>query len=183
MIAPFPVADLFAPADCAEIIRIAEAVAFRPAGLVRGRRNASIRTAELVWLDEAEGAGWVAERLMGAVAAANRAHFGFDLTEFAESAQVARYDAEACGGFDWHADCGDGPVAARRKVTLVAQLSDGADYRGGDLELNPAGQAVAGDRSRGAAILFPSFTLHRVAPVTEGRRYSLTTWVHGPAFR
>ena len=37
--------------------------------------------------------------------------------------------------------------------------------------------------ARGTATLFPSYMLHRVTPVTEGIRHSLTVWAHGPAFR
>ena len=114
---------------------------------------------------------------------ANRDVYGFDLTEFAESPQVARYGAEREGHFSWHADIGDGRLAARRKLTMVVQLSDSADYAGGALEIMPSAQAVSAARERGSATLFPSFLLHRVTPVTEGERYSLTTWAHGPRFR
>jgi PKHD-type hydroxylase len=31
--------------------------------------------------------------------------------------------------------------------------------------------------------LFPSWSLHRVTPVTKGTRYSLVAWVSGPRFR
>lgn len=97
--------------------------------------------------------------------------------------QVAWYGADSAGHFDWHADIGDGPLARRRKLTIVAQLSDPADYDGGALELNPAGRPVEAPRGFGDAVLFPSFVLHRVAPVTRGARYSLTLWAHGAPFR
>ena len=42
--------------------------------------------------------------LFRAVAQANRESFGFDLSDFAESAQIARYDAVRQGHFTWHAD-------------------------------------------------------------------------------
>ena len=96
---------------------------------------------------------------------------------------MARYGAEREGHFAWHADIGDGPLAARRKLTMVVQLSDGAGYEGGALEVMPSAQEVVASRGRGSATLFPSFLLHRVTPVTGGERHSLTTWAHGPAFR
>ena len=58
-----------------------------------------------------QGLPQVQERMMRLVAAANRESFGFDLTEFAESAQVARYGAEREGHFDWHSDIGAGALA------------------------------------------------------------------------
>ena len=77
---------------------------------------------------------------------------------------------------------GGGPLAARRKLTIVAQLTRSEEYEGGELQLNPAGQPFTASRGIGDAILFASFVLHRVTPVTSGLRHSLTCWVHGPEF-
>lgn len=153
------------------------------AGLVGGRRDDRVRRADLAWLDERARAEWVAGRLVALVAQANRAHFGFDLDDFAESAQVARYGAERQGHFAWHSDIGEGPVARRRKLTVVVQLSDPGDYEGGALEIWPDGAQQQAPREQGAAIVFPAFVLHRVTPVTRGTRHSLTIWAHGPALR
>jgi len=112
-----------------------------------------------------------------------RAAFGFDLTEFAESPQVARYGAEREGHFDWHSDIGAGALAARRKLTIVVQLSEPEGYAGGGLELWPDAHVRQVPRVQGQAVVFPSFVLHRVTPVTLGTRWSLTLWSHGPAFR
>lgn len=155
----------------------------REAGLVRGVSDAATRRAEVAWLDDRPAAGWVTDRLVALVAKVNRDHFGFAIDEFAESAQVARYGAERQGHFGWHADIGEGPLARRRKLTLVVQLSEPEGYVGGGLELWPHGTAHEAPRTVGAAILFPAFVLHRVTPVTGGERFSLTIWAHGPAFR
>ena len=117
------------------------------------------------------------------VAQANRESFGFDLEEFAESPQIARYGAERQGHFDWHSDIGAGALAAKRKLTIVVQLSDPAEYEGGQLELRADASISTAPRQRGMAMVFPSFVLHRVTPVTAGERLSLTLWSHGPAFR
>ena len=183
MLTPFPWPEMFTPAECSAIVRLAEAQGLREAGLVRGRQNESIRTARIAWLDDAGDAAWVFERVTGTVLAANRQHFQFDLTEFAERIQVALYDADQAGHFDWHVDIGAGAFAARRKLTLVAQLSDRASYSGGTLDLNATGQIATSGTGQGDAILFPSFVPHRVTAVSSGVRFSLTTWVHGPAFR
>ena len=169
--------------DCDRLIALAEAAPLRDAGLVRATTAHRIRRADLAWLDDLPEAGWAMDRMIGVVGAANRDGFGFDLTEFAESAQMARYTAEREGHFDWHTDIGAGALAARRKLTVVVQLSDPAGYEGGGLELRPDSNVVQAPRLRGTAILFPSFVLHRVTPVTTGLRWSLTLWAHGPAFR
>ncbi|AJE45583.1 2OG-Fe(II) oxygenase [Celeribacter indicus] len=173
----------FSPAECDAIVALARQEELADAGLVKNRSDHGLRRADLAWLDEREGGGWIMERIMRLVAEANRSHFDFALTEFGESPQVARYGAERAGHFAWHSDIGEGALASRRKLTLVVQLSDPSDYEGGALELQPDSHIRTADRARGSAVLFPSFVLHRVTPVTAGERFSLSTWVHGPAFR
>lgn len=183
MLTPFTFDRLLDAADCDRVIALASDGAFGEAGLVRGERNADVRRARIAWFDEAGAAGWLFDRLLDAFAAANRAQFGFDLEGFDERMQVAWYGAAMAGHFDWHVDLGDGKLAQKRKLTLVAQLSDGESYDGGDLEINADGRPRPALRARGAAVLFPAFTPHRVTPVTMGERYSLTLWAHGPALR
>lgn len=177
------VPDAFSSEDCDRLVSIAQQNSLSDAGLVKGQTAHSIRRAELCWLAEVEGADWVMTELVRIVAAANRESFGFDLTEFGESPQVARYGAEREGHFDWHSDIGSGHWAAQRKLTIVVQLSDPADYSGGALELRPDSNVFVAPLQKGMAVVFPSFCLHRVTPVTAGVRWSLTLWAHGPAFR
>ena len=183
MIAVHGVADALSGAECAQLLDLVADAPSRDAGLVRQSRDHNLRRADLVWLDDVEGADWVMHRMIDIVRAANRAVFDFDVTEFAESPQVARYGAEREGHFDWHADIGDGRLAARRKLTIVVQLSEPGDYAGGSLQLMPGAGVIEADRARGSATLFPAFVLHRVTPVTRGARHSLTLWCHGAPFR
>lgn len=174
--------DAFSADECARLVAIAAQGTASDAALVGQRRDHSLRRADLVWLDETPENDWVMDRIIALVREANRA-FGYDLTEFAESPQIARYGAEVQGHFDWHADIGDGPVAQRRKLTMVVQLTDAHAYEGGALELMPSAAIRTAPREIGSATLFPGFVLHRVTPVTRGARHSLTTWAHGPGFR
>lgn len=182
VITPLTVSEMLSPQECDAVVAAAGRAGFVEAALVGGRSAREVRAARIAWLDDEGEAAWIFARLVETVRAANRDHFGFALSDFADRIQVACYDGAEAGGFDWHADIGQGALAARRKLTLVAQLSDPDGYEGGALELNPAGRPVEAERRRGAATLFPGFVLHRVAPVARGRRYSLTAWAHGPAF-
>lgn len=175
--------DALSPDDCDRLLAAVRTAPARDGGLVGGRSDPGMRRADLVWVDDLPGFDWVMDRMTALVAEGNRQAFGFDLTDFGESAQVARYGAEREGHFAWHSDIGRGPLAARRKLTVVVQLSDPAAYDGGALELWPAAQVEQAPRQRGLATVFPSFILHRVTPVTAGERFSLTLWAHGPAFR
>lgn len=167
--------------ECEALIAAASAGQMQRAGLVGNVADASVRRADIVWVDDLPGMGWVMDRMVSVVSQANR-DFGFDVQGFDESAQVARYDAADAAHFDWHADVGAGAAAARRKLTVVVQLS-APDYDGGLLELRPSHAVLQADRTRGMASVFPSYVLHRVTPVAAGVRWSLTLWAHGPAFR
>ena len=176
------IADALSAEDCAHLLTLAMAAPERPAGLVGGRDGGVLRRAGIHWLDDLPGAGFAMDRMIRTVAEVNRAAFQFDLTDFGESAQIARYGAADQGHFDWHSDIGAGQWAAQRKLTVVVQLSDPAHYQGGALQIQPDNTLAEAPRARGTAAIFPSFALHRVTPVTEGQRWSLTLWAHGPAF-
>lgn len=100
---------------------------------------------------------------------ANRVYYHYDLAGH-EALQLAEY-AEG-DNYGWHLDLGPGK-AALRKLSASVQLSAPENYDGGDLELWNTPPA---DRSQGTVIIFPSFVLHRVAPVTRGLRRSLVMW-------
>lgn len=177
------VTGAFSPAECAALIAATADHDTRDARLLGQMRDHNLRRADLIWLDAVPGTDWVMERIIDVVRAANRDAFGFDLTEFAESPQIARYGAERAGHFDWHSDIGDAMLARKRKLTFVAQLSPPDAYEGGSLEVMPSANVISAERTQGSATLFASYLLHRVTPVTRGARQSLTVWAHGPAFR
>lgn len=183
MLGVYQFESVFTPAECDIIISMANEGEMSDAGLVKNRSDHNLRRADLAWIDEREGGEWIMDRIMECVADANRKYFDFALTEFGESPQVARYTAERQGHFVWHSDIGEGALASRRKLTMVVQLSDGDHYTGGNLELQADANIRVANTARGSAVLFPAFVLHRVTAVTGGERYSLSTWVHGPAFR
>lgn len=91
-----------------------------------------------------------------------------------EPVQLAEY--RVGDEYDWHLDIGP-YAAALRKLSLSVQLTDPGEYEGGDLEI----RGVSGGelRAPGTVIIFPSFLLHRVTPVTRGIRRSLVAWAIG----
>lgn len=183
MLAVHTIAAAFSSAECDRILMQAATVPPEDAKLVGRTQDHNIRRADLVWLDNVPDADWVMDLIIDHVRVANRDTFGFDVREFSESVQVAHYDAAREAHFDWHSDIGDGRIAARRKLTLVAQLSEPDAYVGGALEVMPSSHIVTAERTRGTVTIFPSYLLHRVTPVTQGNRVSMTVWAHGPAFR
>lgn len=183
MLAVHTIPQAFSAADCDRILLQAATVTPEDAKLVGQNKDHNIRRADLVWLDDVPDTGWVMDAIIDLVREANRVIYQFDLAEFMESLQVAHYDGARKGHFDWHSDIGEGRIAAKRKLTLVTQLSEPDAYTGGLLEVMPSSHTVTADKARGSVTIFPSYMLHRVTPVTTGSRMSMTVWAHGPAFR
>jgi PKHD-type hydroxylase len=98
-----------------------------------------------------------------------------------EPIQLACYDAREAGFFKWHADTV--PSDMTRKISISVPLSDPAEYDGGSLELNQGTSIITVEQLAGVPIIFPSWLIHRVTPVTRGRRYSLVAWIRGPNWR
>lgn len=177
------VPNAFTTRECDRIVAAIADIPTDDALLVGRNRDHNLRHAELVWIDDAGGLSWVMTRLIELVSQSNKHQFDFDVREFAESPQVALYDAVKGGQFAWHSDIGNGPAAGKRKLTLVLQLSDPDTYDGGDLEIRPSAQIQMANRAQGSVSVFPSFVLHQVTPMKRGIRRSLTVWAHGPPFR
>ena len=110
-----------------------------------------------------------------------KVHHNFDMFGFNESMQYTVYEGSANGHYDWHLDIG--PSINYRKVSVVVQLSEPEAYVGGDLELHPGNNSFAVPRRKGAIVLFPSFLLHRVTPLTSGLRRSLVLWAGGEHYK
>lgn len=140
-----------------------------------------LRRSQLCWLNDDSEHHWVFERLSSLVSNANAKFWNFDLTGFGEELQLARYAEDDKGQYGWHHDIAAG---VSRKLSITVQLSLEDDYEGGDLQLFAGAEQMATvSRKVGAVVVFPSFVLHRVMPVTRGVRYSLTAWVSGPSWR
>ncbi|MCA1941011.1 MAG: 2OG-Fe(II) oxygenase [Caenispirillum bisanense] len=175
--------EIFTADECDAIVALRERRAAAAGTLVNGVATDGIRRSRLIWLEQDDPeVEWIAQRLTRAVADLNRDHFGFALSGFDEQIQLTEYTDANLGFYDWHSDVGGRGIPRTRKLTLTVQLSDSTDYQGGALELNFNGNPVEAPRDRGVGTAFPSYTLHRVCPVTSGVRHSLVVWTHGPRF-
>ena len=73
-----------------------------------------------------------------------------------------------------------------RKLSMCIVLND--DYEEGDFQFsvlcaNGGAATHTPPLTAGSIIVFPSFMMHRVTPVTKGTRYSLVAWFVGPPFK
>jgi PKHD-type hydroxylase len=114
---------------------------------------------------------------------ANQSFFEYDIFDI-EAVQFSTYSAGYDGFYTKHMDTTTNSSATGvRKLSFSVQLSPADSYEGGDLLLHTDMTPTVAPRELGSLIIFPSFTLHEVTPVTEGVRYSLVGWVTGPAWK
>ena len=120
---------------------------------------------------------WLFDRLDALFAQASPV-FALPVGPIVEEVQILRYDEG--GHFQaWHSDAGI-DAQERRRISMSVELSERADYDGGELEVVPDRVGCVRTLPRGSAQLFPSRALHRVTPVTRGRRWSLVAWTGAP---
>ena len=107
----------------------------------------------------------------------------------AEDLQIGQFPED--GHYAWHAD-GLGAVinepqnkirhGQTRKISMVVWLNE--DFEGGDFEFHKCyTKNNVIKPTQGTIIMFPSWILHRVTPVTKGTRYSLASWFLGKPIR
>lgn len=141
-----------------------------------------IRTSKLSWIPLEDKTNFIYNTLSYVCRKVNGDCFGFDLYGFVEHMQYTVYEGEKEGHYNWHLDSGNNDTSPR-KLSMVLQLSDPEEYEGGQLEVFTQAEPTQIPKQKGLLCVFPSWTLHRVTPVTKGVRRSLVVWVSGPAFR
>ena len=146
--------------------------------------DTEIRNSQLVWIPPQENTIWLFDKICEITKTLNAEYFGYDLNGVL-SLQYTIYDSTVNGPsyYDWHIDrMGKGALNMPRKLSFVLQLSDSFEYEGGELWIQGLKTGVA-PKEKGLAIVFPSYTSHRVTPVTKGIRKSLVAWIVGPDYR
>ena len=175
----------FNKAELEKIYNDLERVPFKEATLLGDttKANKEIRSSRVKWIPNNEHWSWLYTKLMDLAKIANKELWNFDLISAPELIQYTEYLAEDEGHYTWHQDIGPG-MASHRKVSLTVQLSEPDEYEGGDLELWQGGNAyVAAKRGAGVVFIFPSYMMHRVSKVTNGKRRSFVLWVGGQHYR
>jgi len=112
---------------------------------------------------------------------ANREIWNYDITH-ANQAEFLRYDHQ--GHFTSHLDSIlnlDKDSQEMRKLTCILILND--DFEGGKLYLQYGKDKTYPSQESGDLIIFPSFLLHGVEPITSGIRRSIVTWLVGPNWK
>jgi PKHD-type hydroxylase len=133
-----------------------------------------------------EDTAWIFDRLNRIIGQINDQFYNYDLNGFL-AFQYSSYNSEEKGTFHWHMDMHldrktlPPGMIEPRKLSLSLLLNEPTEFKGGEFQIN-LGDAETIEFDRGTMVAFPSYIIHRVAPVYEGIRKALVVWVTGPKF-
>jgi predicted 2-oxoglutarate/Fe(II)-dependent dioxygenase YbiX len=143
---------------------------------VGGVVNKKIRDVKKVPLPIYRGIG---ATMAGAALSANQQAWKFDVTH-SNQCEYLKYDMD--GHYRAHVDTFINPESKEcRKLTVLAFLND--DFEGGRLFVQDGHEKIYPPQKPGTILVFPSFLLHGVEPVTKGIRRSIVAWMVGPSFK
>lgn len=114
----------------------------------------------------------------------NQQFFGLDVYKHARQDFVNYnvYEQSKKGSYDWHQDCVLNEIYDL-KLTVIANISC-QNFKGGEFELFLNGAIHIKELDMpGSVLIFPSYIVHRVNPVTNGKRETVSLWIHGPNFK
>jgi len=169
--------NAFTKEECEKIIKIAYKKGMTK-GLTIG--NPKIRSSEICWLYSVDDLDWAFQKITDIVLNLNKQFFNFDIFGIHEGFQFTNYKSPS-GKYGKHVDKLFKGVV--RKLSISVQLTDPKKYKGGELYIYDGDKGEVMKQEQGTLIMFPSYTLHEVKPVTKGERNSLVVWVTGKQFK
>ncbi len=169
-------ADRFDPQECDRVIALhQEEAALR--SVMPQSNGGFIRDSHLFWVPRTPDTEWIFERIWDLTTLYN-AEYGFELFAEMGQLQLTRYAKDQL--YNWHMDLGSGAMSLR-KISVVIELAAGR-YDGGGIEVfYGEGTSNRITLGQGDALVFPSFIMHRALPVQSGTRWTLVSWLTGPA--
>ena len=168
---------VFTKEECEKIIKIA-----KQKGLIKGttKNKSDARLSEITWLYPSDNLEFAFRKITDVVLELNKKFFQFDIFGLNEGLQFTNYKAPS-DKYGKHIDRAYDFLI--RKLSLSIQLTDPNQYEGGQLILYEDEKGTEMKKEQGTLVMFPSWMLHEVKPVTKGERNSLVAWVTGNQFK
>jgi PKHD-type hydroxylase len=173
--------NAFSSEECKKIIEIAKNKNLEKATVFGKVDFKNERESDICWLNQDDDSNWLFTKIAQVCLEINKLYFRFDLNGIAEQLQFTNYKAPS-GKYGKHIDRG-GEGMPIRKLSISIQLTDPKEYEGGELMLYGKDEPDIMDKEQGTLIVFPSYILHEVKPVTKGERNSLVCWITGKPFK
>lgn len=177
--------NVFSKQQCEEIIKIGKNQNLHDAKVGSknnrtGEVDKKVRKSKITWLNPSNETNWIFEKIAIISKELNNRYFNFDIFGAIEGIQFTTYKAPG-GNYGRHMDSAYGTTV--RKLSISIQLSDPQNYSGGELCLYNKENPIVMPKKQGQVIMFPSYVLHEVRPVTKGERVSLVIWITGKQFK
>ena len=119
---------------------------------------------------------------------ANNDFFNYDIIPISDFhyININEYDKKH-NSYDWHVDCNTYGSEEDLKLTCLLNIST-ESYSGGKLHLSDIeekGRDLIFNKFNepGYALIFTAYRMHKVEPITKGKRKTLSYWAKGPAWR
>lgn len=167
------ISNVLSPSELSAVRGLLGQVGFAD-GRITNRESTVKRNLQAPQQDEANAR--IAEMVRGALFRSP------DFRMFAQPRSVARATAaryEPGMTYGWHVDEALFPSSPpmRSDLSCTLFLNPPEEYDGGELVVQFGQQELAYKLSPGSALIYPSTTIHQVAPVTRGVREVAITWV------
>jgi PKHD-type hydroxylase len=177
---PFYFQNVFSPEECQQIIDYPDTtsvVSYTGSGIYDPKSN----TIKTKFFRESTNVDWITQKLMKYILPVNQKYYRFKIAKISDL-QLMKYQENSF--FGWHIDLNGHDYFVTRKISIVIFLSDPNDYEGGQLIFGISENSEIPDikMEQGSIIIFPSYQIHMVTPVTAGTRHTLVAWIHGSSF-
>ena len=165
--------NILSKSECDLFIERATLKGFKNSLIGDGNENSNIRTSYEVNLDIDDVVGNLLLNKLNE----------FNITSLPTYLKVIKYTKGSF--FKKHKDTYDDVKTRKRHKTMVLQLSNTADYQGGDLKVYTD---LSKDiyfpisRQQGSVSIFPSDFTHEVLEIIDGIRYTIVMWLESDNF-
>ena len=162
--------------DVAKTEDFESAVTGKQGGIVQ---DDTMRKADLHWIRPNPTTTWIYDNIAHYIQECNTFRYRMDIGGFGEPLQLTKYQDNG-GHYEWHMDIGEGRPSLRKlSFSLILKNAE----EGGELQFKVSHNTQHILPGIGTLVIFPSYILHRVAPITKGERISLVGWVGGDHFK
>jgi PKHD-type hydroxylase len=171
--------NVFTTQECNQIINIQDTDKQRNY-TEYGKNDNSASIIKSKYINKTINTNWVWERLQKYAWMVNNDYFQFKLS-YLDDLQIMEYQENSV--FHWHIDINGPEHFSSRKLSLVVFLSERIAFEGGKLLFGlTSDEKTQLEMTQGSMVIFPSFQVHKVSPVTRGKRQTLVAWAHGEPF-
>jgi len=123
------------------------------------------------------------KKILFSVTQTNQNHYGYNVFDIKDEEEL-HYNIYTKGEeYEWHMDA-ETFKASDIKLTVLINISD-SSFLGGEFNLLVSNTPLLVPElsEPGSMVIFNSFILHKVNPITKGVRKTLTIFLKGPSFK